>query len=264
LLNIISGLLVRVAIELAVFLLGETTGGGTTGSFGVLLESQANGLVSFRLTGGGGTGAGAGGGGGGGTAAGATAGGLLGGESTAGGDHGIAGRALVMLLKDMVFDFSFSPWLFSVLASQYAGAWEGLCDCWDNLPSWGETTAGSSSSFTSSSFTSSSEAADVCERRSESFLSAFSCFSALSATSVFLGVSGISFSSAGPSTCAVRVASTSSSESGPASFASSGGGERTEDFRWVSDRTSPVSTASSNVSCNAQSSQPQTLVYQPA
>ena len=79
LLNIISGLLWRVFIELAVFLrsllLGEGSGGDTTGSFAVFRESHENGLVSF-LVGGAGIDRGAAEGGGGG-----------------GGAHGTAGKA---------------------------------------------------------------------------------------------------------------------------------------------------------------------------
>ena len=49
LLSIISGLLVRVATELAVFLLGETAGGEVAvASLAEFLESQEKGLVSLR------------------------------------------------------------------------------------------------------------------------------------------------------------------------------------------------------------------------
>jgi len=88
-----------VATELAVFLLGEIKG-ITTGvwSFEALLESHEKGLVSFRLNGAGASDTGA-------TATGAV---FVGESICGGGDQGMAGRALVMLLKDLVFDASFS------------------------------------------------------------------------------------------------------------------------------------------------------------
>jgi hypothetical protein len=89
-----------VATELAVFRLGETRGSEAgVCSLEALLESHENGLVSFRPNGAGASGA-----------AGATgAGAVFVGESICGGgDQGIAGNALVMLLKDLVLDVSFS------------------------------------------------------------------------------------------------------------------------------------------------------------
>jgi hypothetical protein len=110
LLSIISGLLVRVATELAVFLLGEGVGCTAEGSLEELRESQEKGLLNFLPVGAGtGTGAGAGAGaaaGKGGDGAGAAAGGLFDRVSVGGGDHGMGGSALVKLLKDMVLVFS--------------------------------------------------------------------------------------------------------------------------------------------------------------
>ncbi len=116
LLSIISGLLVRVATELAVFLLGDVVGGGvaTTSLETELRDSQEKGLVSFRegatIVGAVGVavvvvGAGAGAV----TVIGAAAvtmgdEGFLVGESFTGGDQGIDGRAFVMLLSDIVLD----------------------------------------------------------------------------------------------------------------------------------------------------------------
>jgi hypothetical protein len=90
-----------VATELAVFLLGEIRTGAGVWSLEVFLESHENGLVNFLLIGAG-TGAGAVGA--------RLAEVLLGGDSlVGGGDQGMAGRALVMLLlKDLVLDASFS------------------------------------------------------------------------------------------------------------------------------------------------------------
>lgn len=89
-------MLVNVAIELAVFRRGEATVGGELLSLSLdteFRESHEKGLVSFRLGGGGATGGGA---------TDVTEGwGLFAGDS-AGGDHGIAGSAFVMLLKDRV------------------------------------------------------------------------------------------------------------------------------------------------------------------
>jgi hypothetical protein len=107
LLSIISGLLVRVATELAVFLLGEGVGCTAAGSLEELRESQEKGLLNFLPVG---AGAGAGarataGTGGDGTGAGG-AGGLFDRASVGGGDHGMGGSALVRLLNDMVLVFS--------------------------------------------------------------------------------------------------------------------------------------------------------------
>jgi hypothetical protein len=109
LLSIISGLLVSVATELAVFLLVEGPGWTAGGSLEELRESHEKGLLNF-LPEGAGAGAGAGAGGGG---AAAVAGGLLDCESVADGDHGMGGRALVKLLKDMVLDAFSGGALFS-------------------------------------------------------------------------------------------------------------------------------------------------------
>jgi hypothetical protein len=109
LLSIISGLLVRVATELAVFLLGEGVGCTAGGSLEEeLRESQEKGLLNFLPVGAGaGKGVGAGAAAGtGGDGAGAAAGGLFDRVSVGGGDHGMGGSALVKLLKDMVLVFS--------------------------------------------------------------------------------------------------------------------------------------------------------------
>jgi hypothetical protein len=98
-----------VATELAVFLLGDGVGCTAGGSFEELRESHEKGLLNFLPVGAGaGAGAAAGaatGAGGDGAAAGG-AGGLFDRESVAGGDHGMGGKALAILLKDMVLDFS--------------------------------------------------------------------------------------------------------------------------------------------------------------
>lgn len=109
-----------VATELAVFLLGETIGCAGGCSLDEARESHEKGLVSFLPIGAGGAGAGA-------TAAGV----VFVGESTGGGDQGIAGKALVMLLNDLVLDgsFSFSVELFSALESATAVA-PGTSRCW--------------------------------------------------------------------------------------------------------------------------------------
>jgi hypothetical protein len=117
LLSIISGLLVRVAIELAVFLLAEGVCCTAGGSFEELRESHENGLLNFLPVD---VGAGAGGG----AAAAAAAGGVFDWDSVAGGDHGIGGRAFVILLKDMVLVFSGGA-LFSVGKS----ALDVVCIC---------------------------------------------------------------------------------------------------------------------------------------
>lgn len=112
-----------VATELAVFLLGEGVGCTAGGSFEELRESHEKGLLNFLpVDAGAGAGAGAGAataaGGDGATAGGA--GGLFDRESVAGGDHGRGGKALVILLKDMVLDFS-GGGLFS--GSDSAACW---------------------------------------------------------------------------------------------------------------------------------------------
>jgi hypothetical protein len=91
LLSIISGLLVSVVTELAVFLLGDTAGGEVAGASLSLeefpLESQEKALEIFLAGGGGGE-----------------IKPFLEGESVVGGgDHGIVGKELVMLLRDMDF-----------------------------------------------------------------------------------------------------------------------------------------------------------------
>lgn len=97
-----------MATELAVFLLVEGAAGcGADCSFVELLESHEKGLLNF-LPDGAGAGAGAGAAGGGTTSGMLAAGGLLDRESLACGDHGMGGRALVMLLKDIVLDDAFS------------------------------------------------------------------------------------------------------------------------------------------------------------
>ena len=121
LLNIISGLLVNVAMELAVFLRGDGCVAGT--SFSLLnefRESQEKGPVSFRAGGGGAVDDVAGGGGGGATA---EAGGIgLRDGDSAEGDHGIDGRALVMLLRDIVLlGGSFSTGFLGSLCRQLIG-----------------------------------------------------------------------------------------------------------------------------------------------
>jgi hypothetical protein len=96
LLSISSGLLAIVATDDAVFLRGDATGGGVLGSLlEELRDSQENGLVSFRV-GGGGFAGGCGGG------AEIEAAGLLTGGSVAGGDQGTLGKALAMLPMDNV------------------------------------------------------------------------------------------------------------------------------------------------------------------
>lgn len=90
----------------------------------LLRDSHENGLVSFLVGGGGGAateaaGAGAGGGG---CIAEAGGLGLRVGDSAGGGDHGIEGRALVMLLSDIVLlGCSFSVGLFGSLTCQLIG-----------------------------------------------------------------------------------------------------------------------------------------------
>ena len=108
LLSIISGLLVSVAIELAVFLRPEVETGGVEFASLSLLEarvSQEKGLVSFRVDGGGGgssldVGRSFAGGGGATAAVGGI--GLREGDVSAGGDQGMEGRELVMLCREMV------------------------------------------------------------------------------------------------------------------------------------------------------------------
>jgi hypothetical protein len=89
-----------VVTELAVFLLGEIGGGVVAPaslSFDEFLESQENALVSFLVGPGGGTGA-----------SGGDARPNLEGESVVGGgDHGIAGSVLAMLLSDIVRGLGF-------------------------------------------------------------------------------------------------------------------------------------------------------------
>lgn len=94
-----------VATELAVFLLGEIAVGGDVAvfSFVEFRESQEKGLVSFREGPGGAAGGGA-----------EVGFGCLGGDSFWPGDHGMDGRAFVMLLRDNVLEGSFSGWLFFV------------------------------------------------------------------------------------------------------------------------------------------------------
>jgi hypothetical protein len=105
LLSIISGLLASVATELAVFLLAEGAGCTAGGSLDELLESQEKGLLNFRpVEAGGGAAAGAGAEAGGGGAATAVSVELLDRESLAEGDHGMGGRALAKLERDMVLD----------------------------------------------------------------------------------------------------------------------------------------------------------------
>jgi len=160
LLSIISGLLVRVAMELAVFLLGDMAAGGETavGSLAEFLVSQEeNALVSF-LVGGGGAVEEIGGG----------IWALVGGVSlVGGGDHGMVGKALVMLVREIVLEAaSFSKYGgFSVggpeLVSCYVGS---LIVLW-TLPF-------RVAPRSSSRLTLSSEAADVAERRWAEFFSA--------------------------------------------------------------------------------------------
>jgi hypothetical protein len=91
LLNIISGLLISVVTELAVFLRGDTAGGDVAAaslSFEVFLDSQENALVSFLE-----------GGGGGGDARPF----LEGTSAVGGGDQGMAGKAFVRLLSEIFF-----------------------------------------------------------------------------------------------------------------------------------------------------------------
>jgi hypothetical protein len=93
-------LLIKVATELAVFLLGDGAARVTGGSFDELRESQEKGLLNFLLVVAGaeaGAGAGAWG-------AAAVAAGLLAGDSFAEGDHGMGGRAFVMLPKERVLE----------------------------------------------------------------------------------------------------------------------------------------------------------------
>jgi hypothetical protein len=109
-------LLVMVATELAVFLLADGMGCTAGGSLEELRESHENGLLNFLPVGAGagaGAGTGAAAGGGGAATAAAAAGGLFDWESVAGGDHGIGGRALVRLLKDMVLGAFSAGGLFS-------------------------------------------------------------------------------------------------------------------------------------------------------
>jgi len=101
-------LLIRVAIELAVFLLGDACTGGEVWLsllLEVLRESHEKGLVSFRV---GGCGLGSGGG----EATAANDGlGLFAGDS-AGGDQGMEGKALVRPPRDSFLpDGSFSAGL---------------------------------------------------------------------------------------------------------------------------------------------------------
>lgn len=109
--SIMSGLLVNVVVELAVFRLGDTTGGNTlVRSLEEFLDSQEKAPASFRVGGGAEAAAGtllAGGVPGDVGAAGAVAGGVsrfLGEVWPCGpGDQGIAGKEPVMLLSEMVF-----------------------------------------------------------------------------------------------------------------------------------------------------------------
>lgn len=89
-------------------------------SLEALLESHEKGLVSFRPNG-----AGAGG-------AGATANGpvFVGDSICGGGDQGMAGSALVMLLKDLVLEVSFSAGLLSISESAiHALKKRKICEC---------------------------------------------------------------------------------------------------------------------------------------
>lgn len=90
-------------MELAVFLLGEVAAGGGPASFCTeFRDSQENGLDNFRVGADGAEEIGAG----------ADASECFGGDSW-GGDHGIDGKALVMLLRDNVLEGSLSAGLFS-------------------------------------------------------------------------------------------------------------------------------------------------------
>lgn len=139
----------------------------------------------------------------------------------------MAGSAFVMLLKDIDFEALSVEVTFS----------ESL-----TVTSWalgGNSGALTFSSVVASSsrFTLSREASDVCE---------IECWWDI----LFSGVE-VSFVVTGPSTCPPVGRDTSSSLSEAASsfslsFSSAGG--RTSVFRFVSDLTDPVSTASSNVS----------------
>lgn len=105
--SIISGLLVSVATELAVFLLGDGAADAEFCSLDELRESHEKGLLNLRPVEAG---------------AGAGAGGLFDQESFAWGDHGMGGRALAMLLRDIVLEdvFSSGGGLFSGEKSQCA------------------------------------------------------------------------------------------------------------------------------------------------
>jgi hypothetical protein len=134
LLNIISGLLVRVVTELAVFRLGDTAGGevaGTSLSLEELpLESQEKALLIFLAGGGGG---------------GEIRPLLVGDSATGGGDHGMVGRELVMLLKDI----DFGGWWPAGFLSSFGGGADS-----------------------SSRLTLSKDATETCEIRGEVFSSA--------------------------------------------------------------------------------------------
>lgn len=203
-------------MELAVFLRGELCAGGD-GWLSLSLpvevrESQAKGLVSFRVGGGGFEAVG------GGATAGADGTGLLEGDSEDG-DHGIEGRALVMLLKDSVLlAMSFSVGLVGSRYGQQAGTYAAR---YTRIPSVEGAT--SSSRFTLSRF-------EVLEMRLETDdeVRRVSDLASLFAESVSL-----------PGTLGMSV-----------SISSGGGGLDAETDLLVRERTEVASTASSKVSCS--------------
>ena len=215
-----------------------------------LRDSHENGLVSFLPGGGGGAAAVVGAGAGGGGCMAAVGGlGLRDGDS-AGGDHGIDGRALVMLLNEMVLlGCSFSTGLFG--SKEVSVLWDALKFSLANagwrgpLPS--AALGASSSKLTLSRF-------DVLEKR---FERGDELRGELSSTPVTgTSVSGFCCrlsSDVVVSGLLVSVASTSSSFFVIASLSSSltlsfDAGLATETDRLVRERTEPVSTASSKVS----------------
>ncbi len=106
-----------MAIELAVFRLGEPvlgkTDGATVSLWPEFRESQEKGLVIFRV----------GGGGGGGTVVSVGGTGLvLGGDSAFEGDHGMAGREDAMLLRESFFVGCFSVGCFSTSGTTCSSA----------------------------------------------------------------------------------------------------------------------------------------------
>ena len=233
-------------MELAVFRRGDGWAVAVSLSLPVeFRESQENGLVSFRVGGGGAAvEAVAGGGGGGGATAEAREFGLRDGDSAVG-DHGIEGRALVMLLRDIVLlGCSFSTGLLVSLTALVD--WDtSTCDMHVGrglVPACG---GASSSKLTLSRF----EVLEIRFDREDS-RRVFG-FSSSPAGSPLAPLAEESSSPSGTTTGATdwspAFSRTASSSVG---LFSGGAGFEVDTDRFVSDRTGLSSTASSKVSCS--------------